>query len=111
MTFNPSIRRAGAAVALVAASVAAQATVIYDNFGPGTSAGPIGLIVQGPSVGTIADVDINASAAIAVTKLGTGRVTGSNNGTATSLTLWRGTAAQYAAIGTKDSNTVYVVVD
>ena len=61
--------------------------------------------------GTIADVDINASAAIAVTKLGTGRVTGSNNGTATSLTLWRGTAAQYAAIGTKNSNTVYVVVD
>ena len=31
--------------------------------------------------------------------------------TAATLTLWRGTAAQYAAIGTKDSNTVYVVVD
>lgn len=25
------------------------------------------------------------------------------------LTLWTGTAAQYAAIGTKDANTVYVV--
>ncbi|RUP38860.1 MAG: hypothetical protein EKK60_08710 [Gordonia sp. (in: high G+C Gram-positive bacteria)] len=61
--------------------------------------------------GTLVDADINGSAAIAVTKLGTGRVTGSNNGTATTLTLWRGTAAQYAAIGTKDSNTVYVVVD
>jgi hypothetical protein len=36
-------------------------------------------------------------------------VSGSANGTATALTLWHGTAAQYAAIGTKDSSTVYVV--
>ncbi|QFG04506.1 minor tail protein [Mycobacterium phage Jeeves] len=59
--------------------------------------------------GSIVDADINASAAIAMSKLGTGKVTGSNNGTATSLTLWTGTAAQYAAIVTKDANTVYVV--
>jgi len=38
-----------------------------------------------------------------------GKVTGSNNGVATDLTLWVGTATQYDAIATKDSNTVYVV--
>jgi len=59
--------------------------------------------------GTIVDADISTSAGIAVSKLGTGKVTGSVNGTATTLTLWTGTAAQYAAIGTKDSNTIYVV--
>lgn len=37
------------------------------------------------------------------------KVVGSNNGTPTKLTLWTGTTAQYAAIGTKDANTVYVV--
>lgn len=36
-------------------------------------------------------------------------VGGSVNGTDTALTLWTGTAAQYAAIGSKDSNTVYIV--
>ncbi|QGH80590.1 minor tail protein [Mycobacterium phage Rahalelujah] len=35
-------------------------------------------------------------------------VTGSKNGTLSALTLWTGTAAQYAAIGTKDPNTIYV---
>jgi hypothetical protein len=59
--------------------------------------------------GAIVDADINASAAIALTKLATGRVTGSVNGTATNLTLWTGTAAQYAAIGSKDPNTLYAI--
>lgn len=59
--------------------------------------------------GAITNDDINASAAIALSKLATGRVAGSNNGTATNLTLWIGTAAQYAAIGSKDSSTVYIV--
>jgi hypothetical protein len=36
-------------------------------------------------------------------------VSGSNDGVAMSLVLWVGTAAQYAAIGTPDPNTVYVV--
>lgn len=36
-------------------------------------------------------------------------VQGTVNGTATATTIWRGTAAQYAAIGTKDSNTIYLV--
>lgn len=44
---------------------------------------------------------------IDVSKLGTGRVIGSNNGTATSLTLWVGTEAQFTAIGSKDPNTIY----
>ena len=36
-------------------------------------------------------------------------VQGSNNGTPTSLTLWKGTQAQYNALGTYDSSTIYVV--
>jgi hypothetical protein len=36
-------------------------------------------------------------------------VQGTVNGTSTATTIWRGTASQYAAIGTKDSNTVYLV--
>lgn len=38
-------------------------------------------------------------------------VSGSVNGTPTSLTMWTGTAAQYAAISTPDANTVYIVTD
>ncbi|QGJ88311.1 minor tail protein [Mycobacterium phage DreamTeam1] len=34
-------------------------------------------------------------------------VTGSKNGTASALTVWVGTEAQYTAIGTKDPNTLY----
>ncbi|QDK03089.1 minor tail protein [Mycobacterium phage SydNat] len=37
-------------------------------------------------------------------------VVGSNNGTPTALTIWKGTQAQYDAISTKDSNTIYVVI-
>ncbi len=36
-------------------------------------------------------------------------VQGSNNGTPAGLTLWKGTQAQYAALGSWDSNTIYVV--
>lgn len=39
--------------------------------------------------------------------LGTGKVTGSVNGTATSLIVWTGTEAQFTAIGSKDSSTIY----
>lgn len=46
---------------------------------------------------------------IPMSALGTGSVTGSNNGTLTSLTLWKGTNAQYVALGTYDANTIYVV--
>ncbi|EKF23015.1 hypothetical protein C731_3020 [Mycolicibacterium hassiacum DSM 44199] len=46
---------------------------------------------------------------IPVSALGVGRVDGSRNGVATSLSIWVGTAAQYAAIPTKDPNTIYAV--
>jgi len=60
--------------------------------------------------GSIVDADINTSAAIAVSKLGTGKVTGTVNTTATSLILWTGTQAQYDALGAgRPSTTVYVV--
>lgn len=51
----------------------------------------------------------NTFSDIPVSALGTGRVTGSNNGTAANLTLWKGTNAQYVALGTYDANTIYVV--
>ena len=38
-----------------------------------------------------------------------GYVAGSQNGTAANLTLWTGTQAQYDAIGSKSSTTVYVI--
>lgn len=58
---------------------------------------------------TIVNTDINASAAIALSKLATGRVEASVNGTATNTSIWRGTQAQYDAIATKDSNTIYFI--
>ena len=58
---------------------------------------------------SIVNADINASAAIALSKLAAGYVQGSVNGTATTTTVWRGTQAQYDAIGTKDSNTLYFI--
>lgn len=59
--------------------------------------------------GTIMNADVNASAGIAVSKLGTGRVDATVNGTATNTSIWRGTQAQYDAIGSKDSNTIYFI--
>lgn len=51
-----------------------------------------------------------ADGAITPAKMGTGRVTGSANGTMASRTLWDGTQANYDAVGTKDSATIYLVV-
>lgn len=59
--------------------------------------------------GAIIDDDINASAAIALSKLATGYVQASVNGTATTTSIWRGTQAQYDAIPTKDANTLYFI--
>ncbi|MGU3587188.1 hypothetical protein ACLBYD_29065 [Rhodococcus sp. C26F] len=44
---------------------------------------------------------------IPASDLAVGRVVGSVNGTATNLSIWVGTEAQYTAIGTKDPNTLY----
>jgi hypothetical protein len=55
---------------------------------------------------------VNTSLGLANTALQSvpsGYVQGSSNGTTVSLTLWTGTAAQYAAIATKSSTTVYIV--
>jgi hypothetical protein len=61
--------------------------------------------------GTITDTQVSAAAGIAVSKLGTGRVQASKNGTATSITLWFGTEAQYntatSSGASEDPNTVY----
>lgn len=59
--------------------------------------------------GAIVNGDINASAAIALSKLAAGAVTGTVNGTATNTTVWRGTQSQYDAIGSKDANTIYFI--
>jgi len=68
-----------------------------------------------PSTG-IPATDLATAVQASLTKAGTalqaiptGYVAGSSNGTATDLTLWVGTAAQYAAITTKSATTVYVV--
>ncbi|MDD7813706.1 hypothetical protein PP713_14140 [Mycobacterium sp. CSUR Q5927] len=52
--------------------------------------------------------DVN-SGTLSSARMPTGYVEGSTNGSVASKKLWTGTAAQYAAIGTKDSNTVYIV--
>lgn len=59
--------------------------------------------------GTIVNADIAPAAAIDPTKLGTGRVTGSANGTLATRIMWDGTQAQYDAIGSKDAATIYFV--
>jgi hypothetical protein len=48
--------RALAAVTILG-SCAAQAAIIFDNFGPGDATAVSGRIVQGPDVGTVGDVD------------------------------------------------------
>ena len=45
---------------------------------------------------------------IPASDLAVGRVVGSANGTASNVTIWYGTEAQYAAIGSKDATTVYL---
>lgn len=52
----------------------------------------------------------NHTGTMPVSALGTGKVVGSDNGTDTSLILWKGTQAQYDALGAgRPSTTVYVV--
>ena len=60
-------------------------------------------------LGNLVNSNFSASAAIAMSKIGTGRVIGSVNGTTTTTSLWRGLQAQYDAIGSKDSNTIYAI--
>ncbi|MCD2127625.1 phage upper tail fiber protein [Rhodococcus ruber] len=56
---------------------------------------------------SVTNAKVASNAAIALSKLATGYVQGSSNGTPTTLTVWVGTEAQYTAIGTKDPATIY----
>lgn len=63
--------------------------------------------------GTIVNADISASAAIAQSKISNLPATLDSkvaNASGQTLTLWRGTAAQYAAIASPDGNTIYIVI-
>jgi hypothetical protein len=63
-----------------------------------------------PATDLAAAVQTNLTkASTALQAIPTGYVAGSSNGTATNLTLWVGTAAQYTAIASKSATTVYVV--
>ncbi len=65
-----------------------------------------------PTDGTVTDAKVAAGAAIALSKLATGRVSGSKNGTATTIKLEVVTEAQYNALtsnGTaEDPGTIYL---
>lgn len=58
--------------------------------------------------GKTLDGGVNTFTNVPVSALGTGSVTGQTTAGATSLKLWTGTAAEYAAIAVKDANTIYV---
>ena len=55
-----------------------------------------------------AQVNTNSTDIATLQAADTHTVAGSVNGTPTALTLWTGTQAQYDAIGSKSSTTVYV---
>jgi hypothetical protein len=89
-------RATGTGIAKLTSGVLGTATAGTDYYNPG-----------GTDV-AVADGGTGAStAAAALSNLKA--VAGSVNGTATTLTLWTGTQAQYDAIGTKDTATVYVI--
>lgn len=60
-----------------------------------------------PTDGTVTNAKIASGAAIALSKLATGYVAGTDKTGARTLTLWVGAEADYQAIVTKDANTVY----
>lgn len=86
---------------------ASSAAAALTTLGAGTYTKPVSGI---PATDLASDVQTKLNLAnTALQSLPSGTVLGSNNGTTTSLTLWVGTAAQYASIGTKSSSTVYLV--
>jgi hypothetical protein len=60
-----------------------------------------------PTDSSVTNAKVAAGAAIALSKLATGYVQGADNSGPRTLTVWVGSEAQYAAIGTKDANTIY----
>ena len=87
-----------------ATSIGVSGTLPVSYGGTGTTTFTSGNYLTGNGTGAISSV-----ASIPVADLGTGKVTGSTNGTTATKILWTGTQAQYNAIGTKDSNTVYII--
>jgi hypothetical protein len=113
-------------------------TVAIANGGTGaTTLAGAGILVSGGALGTPSSGNAsnltsfptlnqnttgtasNVTGTVAIANGGTGASTlagaaitvGSNNGTATGLTLWKGTAAQYTALGSgRPSTTIYIVV-
>ena len=81
------------------------------------TSGDYGDLSNRPTLGTAAAQNSTAFATAAqgakadtaLQAMPTGYVSGSANGTPTNTVLWRGTQAQYDAIGSKDANTIYVV--
>ncbi|WP_433662433.1 phage upper tail fiber protein [Nocardia sp. CA-128927] len=61
-----------------------------------------------PTDGSVTNTKIAPGAAIALSKLATGYISGSDSTGARTLTLWVGSEAQFTAIGVKDSNTIYL---
>lgn len=111
-------------------------TLAVGNGGTGaTSLAGAGIVVSGGALGTPASGTLtnctfptlnqntsgtaaNVTGTVAIANGGTGATTlagaaitvGSNNGTPTGLTLWKGTAAQYTALGSgRPSTTIYIV--
>ncbi|MGW4240894.1 phage upper tail fiber protein [Nocardia sp. NPDC004722] len=107
----------GRAVITAASAAAARSTI-----GAGTSSLVVGTTggtaaagddprlsdQRTPLDGSITNAKIAAGAAIALSKLATGNVAGSDNSGARSLTIWVGSEAQFTAIATKDPNTIYM---
>lgn len=87
-----------------ATSIGVSGVLPVSYGGTGTTTFTSGNYLTGNGTGAISSV-----ASIPVADLGTGKVTGSTNGTTATKILWTGTQAQYNAIGTKDSNTVYII--
>lgn len=106
----------GRAVLTAASAAAARSTL-----GAGTSSLALGTAAgtaaagddprlsdtRTPTDASVTNAKIASGAAIALSKLATGHVAGSDNAGPRTLTVWVGTEAQFTAIGTKDNNTIY----
>lgn len=94
-------------------AAAYQATMSYD--GSGSTTTPPGTLIWSLSTANYLGVNTDGLVYLNGVPLATrsyadsAKVSGSDAGTPAALTLWKGTQAQYNAIGTKDNNTVYAI--
>ncbi|MGY0497040.1 phage upper tail fiber protein [Nocardia sp. FBN12] len=101
---------------------AASASAARSSLGAGTSSLALGTAAgtaaagddarlsdpRTPLDGSVTNAKIAAGAAIALSKLATGYVSGADNSGPRTFTIWVGTEAQFMAIATKDTNTIYL---